>query len=332
MVNRQKIIGVCLSQSHTFLKTNFLSELDLAARKEGCSVVVFNSSMDYYWAQNGARITDSVYKLISYDMLVALVILAGDIHDTQMQEEIIRKANLHRIPVILQGDSHPSCISILCDYEDAYKTIIRHVVEEHGAKDTFFLAGIEDEVNSQRRLRYWQEVMKDAGLPCQEDRIAYANYTEADAQRITENRILVRQPVPDAVFCANDGMAAAVCDTLQKHGLRVPEDVIVTGFDGTVTAYLSKPQLTTCDSDYQGQAALIMEQIRRFYQNGENDTVHKHPFRPVLAASCGKITVTVRISPSFFAKISPPCSSTIFFAIASPKPALSASLRASSPR
>ncbi len=208
MMDKRKIIGVCLSQAHTFLKTDLLAELDQAAREEGYSVVVFNSLMDYYWAQNGRNITECVYDLISYDMLAALVILAGDMHDTQLQEEILHRANLRHIPVILQGDSNPNCISILCDYEDAYKSLIRHVIHDHGAKDTFFLAGIEEEVNSQRRLRYWQEVMEEVGLPCQEDRIAYGNYLEADAQRITETCILVNDPVPRAVFCANDGMAA----------------------------------------------------------------------------------------------------------------------------
>ncbi|MBR6071179.1 MAG: hypothetical protein IKP78_11390 [Ruminococcus sp.] len=74
MTDKRKLIGVCLSQSHTFLKTDFLAELDQAARREGYSVVVFNSSMDYYWAQNGRNITGGVYRLISYDMLAALQI------------------------------------------------------------------------------------------------------------------------------------------------------------------------------------------------------------------------------------------------------------------
>ena len=60
MTNARRMIGVCLSQAHTFLKTDLLAELDKAARKEGYSIVVFNSSMDYYWAQNGNNITGYV--------------------------------------------------------------------------------------------------------------------------------------------------------------------------------------------------------------------------------------------------------------------------------
>lgn len=287
MADVRKWIGVCLSQAHTYLKTDFLTELDKAARDEGYSVVVFNSSMDYYWAQNGNNITGRIYEMIRYDMLAALIILAGDLYDVQKQEEIIQRAKKNKIPVFWQGGVHDDCISIRTDYEDAYKAVIRHVVRDHHAKDTFFVAGIRDEVNSQLRLRYWQEVAEEGGLPCGEDRIAYGNYLEPEARIITEEQILKRNPLPQAVFCANDGMAAAVCDTLKKHGIRVPEDVIVTGFDGTGTAYLSRPRLTTCDSDYQGQAALIMEQIRHFRQTGVNEAVCTHPFRPVLSESCG---------------------------------------------
>ncbi len=122
--------------------------------------------MDYYWAQNGKNITGCVYELIRFDRLAALIILAGDLYDTQMQEEIIHKASLQKIPVFWQGGVHNGCISISTDYEKAYKAVLRHVVRDHGAKDTFFLTGIKDETNSRLRLRYWQEVMTEEGLPC----------------------------------------------------------------------------------------------------------------------------------------------------------------------
>ena len=63
MSGAKKLIGVCLSQAHTFLKTDFLVELDNQARKEGYSIVVFNSSMDYYWAQKGSNVTGGNLRL-----------------------------------------------------------------------------------------------------------------------------------------------------------------------------------------------------------------------------------------------------------------------------
>ena len=160
------------------------------------------------------------------------------------------------------------------------------MVRDHDAEDTFFLAGIRNEVNSQMRLRFWQEVMQEAGLPCGEDRVAYGNYVETDARMITEELIREWRPLPRAIFCANDGMAAAVCSTLHMNGIRVPQDVIVTGFE-TATAWLSNPCLTTCGSDYPAQAALVMNLIRRCSETGESAGVCTHHFRPVFSESCG---------------------------------------------
>ena len=63
MKDAQKMFSVCLSQVHTFLKTVFLVELDRQARKEGYSIVVFNSSMDSYWADHGTNVTGCVYSV-----------------------------------------------------------------------------------------------------------------------------------------------------------------------------------------------------------------------------------------------------------------------------
>ena len=72
-----KWIGLCMSQAHTFLKDDFLCELDRAARTAGYPLLVFNSSMDWYWSHHGGNITGCIYDLIRYDRLSALVILHG---------------------------------------------------------------------------------------------------------------------------------------------------------------------------------------------------------------------------------------------------------------
>ena len=73
MANANRLIGICLSQAHTFLKTDFLVELDRQARKEDYGIVVFNSSMDFYLAQKGNNATGCVYSLIRYDRIAALI-------------------------------------------------------------------------------------------------------------------------------------------------------------------------------------------------------------------------------------------------------------------
>ncbi len=287
MNSDRKMIGICLSQAHTFLKADLVSELDRAARADGYGILVFNSSLDYYWSQRGNNVTRCVYDLIRFDMLAALIVLHDNIYDMRLLEQLIRRGNDEGIPVFYLGGIHRDCISIVDDYTDAYKEIIRHVVRDHGVTDPFFIAGLRNEDNSRLRLKCFREVLAECGLPCPEENIAYGNYLEPVAAEIVRDLIAARPRLPGAFICANDSMAAAVCDELKTRGVCVPEDVIVTGFDGTPTAYLVHPQLTTCNSTPGALADQVISLLRDVRSGITPSPVCRHPYRAVISESCG---------------------------------------------
>jgi LacI family repressor for deo operon, udp, cdd, tsx, nupC, and nupG len=81
-------------------------------------------------------------------------------------------------------------------------------------------------------------------LPIDESLICSGNNTIAsgqDAARI----ILSRQPLPTAVFCANDEMAIGATIVAKEMGFRVPEDVSIIGFDDVDIAAYYDPPITT---------------------------------------------------------------------------------------
>ena len=262
----QKPVGVCLAQAHTSLKTDLVSEMDRAAREKGCGIIAFNSSLDYYWSQKGDHITACIYRLIRFDQLSALVILHDNIYGLHLMNYLITNARQHGLPVFYLGGIREDCISITDDYEIPYKDLVRHVIRDHGVRDMFYIAGLRNEDNSVRRLRYFREVLEEYGIPLPEENVAYGNYLDTMAADIVRNLAETREHLPRAILCANDSMAAAVCDELQGRGVRIPEDVIVTGFDGTPTAYLGVPQLTTCHSNPEGLSKLVMDLVDRYYR------------------------------------------------------------------
>ncbi|MCR5567056.1 MAG: EAL domain-containing protein [Clostridiales bacterium] len=287
MADRQKLIAVCLSQVHNFLNTGFLNELSRISAADGYGVVVFNTSLDFYWYQNENKAPRAVYRAINYELFDALFIICHSFHDDALIKEIVDGAQAHDIPVFLAGMDLPGCWSVVNDYEEGYKDLIRHVIREHGAKDTFFIAGRKDEPNSEGRIRCWKEVLEECGLPFSENMLAYGEYWAKPAAEITRMLVHSREKMPDAVFCANDVMAIAVCDTLRESGLRVPQDVIVTGFDGIPASYLVRPRLTTCSDVPRSLAEQVMSLIRKLKAGEYPEYIIHHSFRPVFSESCG---------------------------------------------
>lgn len=72
----------------------------------------------------------------------------------------------------------------------------------------------------------------------------------------------------DAVCCMNDDIALGVLRGLADRGVRVPEDVAVTGFDGIPQGEWSVPSLTTIALDYEGMAeTAVAMMLRKFGDN-----------------------------------------------------------------
>ena len=159
MTEKPKLIGVCLSQAHSFPNTRFVSALTGAASAEGFGVALFNSSLDFYWHEKDNQAARAVYRAIRYELFSAILIIYHTFHDDRLVSEIVKRAHEHHVPVICAGAELPGCWSVVNDYEQSYKSLLRHVIRDHGAKDTFFMAGIKNEPNSEDRFRCYREVL-----------------------------------------------------------------------------------------------------------------------------------------------------------------------------
>jgi signal transduction histidine kinase/CheY-like chemotaxis protein len=76
-------------------------------------------------------------------------------------------------------------------------------------------------------------------------------YFRTNSAKVAMEEILARGAEIDGLVAANDEMATGAIDVLRKHGLRVPQDVPVTGFDDLMLARLGNPPLTTVAQPFE---------------------------------------------------------------------------------
>ena len=107
------------------------------------------------------------------------------------------------------------------------------------------------------RQRAFVETAAKAGVRVNPDWVVPGEFTTESGYRAMR-QILEEARAPQALFCANDFMAAGAMLALDERGLRVPEDVSIVGYDDSEVARSVHPQLTTVrNPTYQiGEAAM----------------------------------------------------------------------------
>jgi LacI family transcriptional regulator len=161
----------------------------------------------------------------------------------------------------------PNFTSIESDEEKGAWELVSHLVSL-GHRRILHLSGQRNLLGAERRIAGYRKALSDAGIPFDPALIAEAGYS-VEAGKVTMEAWLdahIGQPLPTAIFCANDSSAAGCLETLASRGLRVPTDVSLCGFDDSLAARTCVPQLTTERQPLRQMGlqavASLMEQIK----------------------------------------------------------------------
>ncbi|MDE2403186.1 MAG: LacI family DNA-binding transcriptional regulator [Sphingomonadales bacterium] len=129
------------------------------------------------------------------------------------------------------------------DDEAAAHAMARHLIDL-GHRRIGFIAGSARYPVSALRLAGFERALREAGLSLEPGLVARGDYTYRAGLEAAE-QLLSLSPRPTAIFASNDDMAAGAMAAAHRHGLDVPRDLSICGFDDTATARSIWPELTT---------------------------------------------------------------------------------------
>ena len=154
----------------------------------------------------------------------------------------------------------PGIPSIICDAKKAMEALVNYLVKEQGCKKFGIMSVESDSKEMNLRAETIKEALKKNNIPSSNIEVWKSNFHYASAYGLLssyyekkKNRFNF-----DAVIAMNDDLAFACMDFCsQRANLRVPEDIVITGFDDMQRASFCTPTLTTINQQvyYQGYAA-----------------------------------------------------------------------------
>jgi len=131
---------------------------------------------------------------------------------------------------------------IIDNYKCGY-IATKHLIEQGCKRIVHLTSSLKRNVYSQRYKGY-QDALFDHKIPLNEHLLIVNDLSEK-AGIESAKQILKMKPLPDGAFITNDFVAAVCMRTLKEHGIRIPEDIAIVGFNNDTIGKLIEPTLTT---------------------------------------------------------------------------------------
>lgn len=284
-----KVIACVLSNFFNDEQNRFMKHMARECEKVNCKVVFFSTTADFFHNDIIDAGEKHIFSVIAAERFDAIVLMSETFKQDEEQLELVKRAKELGVPVFTVDKCFDGCINVVFEYGNCFKEIVQHMVKIHGYRNTVFIAGGPDNSFSQERLNVYKTVLEEEGILYNEDNVYYGYFWEGPTVAAMEQlfaKVEQGMDLPEAIICANDVMALAVINCLQKKGYRVPEDVAVSGFDGVELEHYSNPRLTTGIYNLEGLIRTILQKVMQ-----EDFSVPEEPIpipnRMQVGGSCG---------------------------------------------
>ena len=291
MIGDKKIIALCTSRIFDPQIQGFIEILSEELKLENAWLWIYAINSDIYWSEDELPAEAHVFDHIQYDHVDVVIIMDEKIKSHEVSNNIISAASSRGIPVIVVDGEYDGCISISYDYAGGFERVVRHVIEDHGVRRPHFMAGIKDNKFSEERLDVFKKVIEENGIVFSDEMVSYGEFWAIPAREATR-AIIAKGDLPEAIICANDIMAINVCDVLKEAGYTVPDDVIVTGFDGYDEALMSIPGISTAGCMTPGLADTVYSAVSNCLMGEQRVSYHASPVLiPNESCGCKRVTI-----------------------------------------
>ena len=293
--SERKTIGVFASHVGRAWGAEFLAGVTAAAEESNVNLVHFiGGKITPLVSTDQAKTSYGLYDLATPDQINGLI-LAGDVAYGTTEDELraFRKA-YETTPIVTQSVQIEGASMFIPDNTEGMRAVVRHLIEEHGYKRIAFIRGITGQIDAEQRFQAYRDELKAHDLRFDEDLVVNGDYTPESGRSAIHTLLDERRLRFQAVVSANDRMAFGALEALQQRGIRVPDDVAVTGFDDLREAQATGVPLTTVRQSFYTAGKQALEALLKRI-NGE--TVPHTTFTPaqlLIRWSCGCLPENVR--------------------------------------
>lgn len=274
---KTRVIGLLLNNLHNDFFVPLLNGVEAVVRQKGYNLIVATyhaNSREHMQPPIGPHNTDGL--LVFSDGLV---------------DDDLASLNSKGFPMVLVHRTPPPDVpipSVTVENIEITRLLVDHLIKVHGKKQILFLRGPIHQEDSARREAGYRAALQENGIAVDENLILNGDF-ERDIAYTVMNEFLGKnkQIAFDAVFTGDDDAAIGVLKSLHEHGVRIPDDVAVIGFDDLGFAPFLNPPLTTVRAPTERVGQIATERLFGLLENHPSEEVIILPTEIIFRRSCG---------------------------------------------
>lgn len=201
---------------------------------------LYSSSWDPFEPQRNV-----IYNLLDLNRIQGLIISGslGSFIPSQEFQDFCHK--FKSIPMVCIGPEVTSLPRIMFDNMSGMRALISHLVTSHSCRRIAFIRGPEGNEEAEQRLFIFREVLREHNISLIPELIVSGDFSRDAGAKAVKYLIDERNESFDALVGANDDMALGALKAFQERHIRVPDQVLVVGFDDIEESSYSTPPITT---------------------------------------------------------------------------------------
>lgn len=240
---------------------------------------------DLIFASRNLRNRDMSYlEHFKHRAVDGIVVICSDRMDEQVQE--LMQSD---IPIVVVDMDSANCSVVYSDNTAGARLAVEYLYEL-GHRAIAHIAGDSSIDAGAARVKGYELAMQALDLPIPPEYLVNAGFFSVEEGKQAMEQLLELSSPPTAVFVAGDQMAIGAIEAVHEHGLQVPEDISIIGYDDIEMIKYITPKLTTIrqDTDEIGEAAaeLLIEQMTAKERRTERRVI---PVRLIERASCAPV-------------------------------------------
>ena len=293
-LNKKKrpVCGVVAAEANSIEQRQIIEGIVSQNQLYGIDTAVISNIYNPNVKEQELYCENRIYELILSEDLDSIILISESFVNDELRKYVTDYISRKNVPVVVIGNimdglANPNCIYINTSDENDMEDVTNHLIEEHGLKDIHLLTGYDFIKASQLRVQGYKKALESHGIPFDANKVFYGNFWMNSGEDMAEKYADGSLKLPQGIVCANDYMAMAGCDALSDRGIRVPEDVVVTGFDDIRGAEERIPSLTTVRVDVPMTGRRAVDLLVSMIQNETVPDIDYISTEVIKRGSCG---------------------------------------------